>query len=228
MDLTHFLTHAGMNGAPGFYHGAVAFLLAFLLGHAAALAYMLTHTGMSYSRSFVQSLVLITIVVTVSMMVMGSNIVVAFGLIGALAVIRFRNILKDTRDTVFLFFALVAGMALGAGLYALAIGATAFFVATVFYLYWAGLGSRQISDVFLRFHLDPAATSQEEVERVLRRFCSARELIAMRLQDTGPGEVSYRLVTRDPTRSQELMDQLRAFEGVSGVYYVMQEEQEEV
>ena len=92
---------------------ALTLLLSVFLGQVVAWVYMWTHTGVSYTRSFTQSLVLLTIVVSLVMFVIGNSIVTAFGLMGALAIIRFRNVLKDTRDTVYVFFSLVLGMALG-------------------------------------------------------------------------------------------------------------------
>ena len=91
----------------------VALLLAFVLGHVIGWTYLATHKVLSYSRSFTQSLVLLTMIVSIVMLVIGDNIVTAFGLLGALAIVRFRNVLKDTRDTVFVFLALVIGMAVG-------------------------------------------------------------------------------------------------------------------
>jgi hypothetical protein len=111
----------------------LAILLAFVLGQLMAWVYQHTHSGLSYSKNFVQSIVLLTVVVTVAMMVIGNNIVIAFGLIGALAVIRFRNILKDTRDTAFIFMALVVGMASGTGSYHLAVIGTSLYCLIVFY-----------------------------------------------------------------------------------------------
>jgi hypothetical protein len=88
-------------------------LLAFVLGQVVAWTYTYTHSGLSYARSFTQSLVLMTLVVSLVMLVIGNSIATAFGLLGALALIRFRNVLKDTRDTVFVFISLVVGMAVG-------------------------------------------------------------------------------------------------------------------
>ena len=62
-----------------------------------------------------------TVVVSMVMFVIGNSIITAFGLLGALALIRFRNVLKDTRDTVFVFIALVVGMAVGAQRFATAL-----------------------------------------------------------------------------------------------------------
>lgn len=91
----------------------LALLLAFLLGQVVAWTYVRTHSGLSYSRSFTQSLVVMAVAVALLMTVIGDSIVTAFGLLGALALVRFRNVLKDTRDTVFILMSMVVGIAIG-------------------------------------------------------------------------------------------------------------------
>ena len=81
----------------------LSLLLAFVLGQVLAWVYYATHSGLSYSRSFVQSLILITVVIAMVMGVIGNNIITAVGLMGALAIVRFRNIIKDTRGGLVIF-----------------------------------------------------------------------------------------------------------------------------
>ncbi len=228
MDLATLINTLTPGGQLTFIDGAVAFLLAFLLGHVFAAVYIFTHTGLSYSKSFVQSLLLITIIVTMSMMTIGNNLVVAFGLIGALAVVRFRNILKDTRDTAFVFFSLVVGMALGTGGYVIAVGGTLVFSLVTLYLYWADFGARQRTDAFLRFVFDPSASTLGAVDAILRRYCRSKYLVSQRFEGKQPGEVAYRLFLRDPARSGDLLAELDKEAGVSELFYVLQEEQGEV
>jgi hypothetical protein len=78
---------------------ALALLLAFLMGQLIAWIYMMTHDGLSYSRAFVVSLVLLPVTVALVMMVLANSLVTAFGLMAVFAVVRFRNILRDTLDT---------------------------------------------------------------------------------------------------------------------------------
>lgn len=83
--------------------------------------YRATHQGVSYSKSFVQTLVVMGMCVSVVMLVVGSNIARAFSLVGALSIIRFRNAIKETRDVGFVFFAMIVGMAAGTRFFILAI-----------------------------------------------------------------------------------------------------------
>jgi uncharacterized membrane protein YhiD involved in acid resistance len=207
---------------------AMGLLLAFVLGQMAAWVYIYTHAGLSYSRTFVQSIVLLTMIVALAMMVIGSNIVVAFGLIGALSVIRFRNILKDTRDTAFIFFSLVVGMASGTGSYPLAIFGTVIFCLVLLYLHWSYFGSRHTGDGFVRFQIEAKQVGRDALHSVLTRYCRSTHLVSQRFQESGMGEIAYRLTMRDPARAGQLVDELQHLAGVSHVSFVLHEEQAEV
>ena len=99
--------------------------LAVILGMLISFVYKITHKGLSYSQSFMLTIVFITIIVSMVMMVIGNNVARAFALVGALSIIRFRTVVKDTKDTAFIFLALSAGMAAGTSSYFLAtIGTT--------------------------------------------------------------------------------------------------------
>ena len=81
----------------------LSLLLAFVLGQALAWVYYFTHSGLSYSKSFVQSLIILCVVIAMVMLTIGGSFVTAVGLMGALSIIRFRNMIKDTRDIAFIF-----------------------------------------------------------------------------------------------------------------------------
>lgn len=218
---------AGANGF-SLIISLISLLLAFVLGQMAAWSYIYTHQGLSYSRAFVQSIVLLTMIVCMAMMVIGSNIVIAFGLIGALSVIRFRNILKDTRDTAFIFFALIMGMATGTGNYHLAVLGSITFCSVLLYLHWTGFGSRHTSDGFLRFQTKVGETGLRPINDLLNRYCRSSQLISQRFQESGGGEIAFRLVMRDPSRGDEMVDELQSLDGISNITFVLHEDQAEV
>ena len=74
----------------------IGLLLAFVCGHTIAWVYMFTHTGLSYSRSYVNTLILMPVIVALVMMILANNLVLAFGLMAIFAMVRFRSILRDT------------------------------------------------------------------------------------------------------------------------------------
>ncbi len=152
----------------------LSLLLAFVLGQVLAWVYYITHSGLSYSRSYVQSLILITVVVSMVMTVIGNNIITAFGLMGALAIVRFRNVIKDTRDIAFIFCALVVGMAAGSHRYLTAILGTVVLSLIVIYLFFTDFGAHEPHNGFLRFSLRGPLAGGSSGDRhpapVLREF----------------------------------------------------------
>jgi uncharacterized membrane protein YhiD involved in acid resistance len=99
----------------------LSFVLSTMIGY----VYRGTHRNISYSQSYVQTLVIIGMVIALIMLVVGSNLARAFSLVGALSVIRFRNAIKETRDVGFVFLTMGIGMACGARFYTLAAVAAA-------------------------------------------------------------------------------------------------------
>jgi hypothetical protein len=201
----------------------LAFLLAFVLGQAIAWTYSRTHTGLSYSRSFTQSLVLMTLVVAMVMFVIGNSIVTAFGLLGALALIRFRNVLKDTRDTVFVLIALVIGMAVGTQRNGLAIGGTVGLLAVAAFLDLTAFGSTGRFDAYVTLRL--ADGREDGPEHLLRRFCTRiKRVSARRSSLERTSEVVYEVGLRDRTRGDEMVGLLLGVEGVLQASLLMRNE----
>src|SRR3954447_8721137 len=127
-------------------------LLAMLCGRILAWVYMLTHSGLSYSRSFVNSLVVMPILVSLVMQVLNNNLVTAFGLMAVFAIVRFRNILRDTLDTSYILVVIVIGMACGTWKFSTAIVGCLVTVLIMLYMWGTGFGSRQRYDMILNLH----------------------------------------------------------------------------
>ena len=104
--------------------------VAALLSLAIFLSYRYTHAGTAYSRKFNVSLVTLTILTAMVMTVIGNNIALSLGMVGALSIVRFRTAIKDSRDTTYIFWAIIVGICCGVGDYLVAgIGsAVVFFV----------------------------------------------------------------------------------------------------
>ncbi len=207
----------------------LSLLLAFVLGQVLAWVYYLTHSGLSYSRSFVQSLILITVVVSMVMAVIGNSIITAVGLMGALAIIRFRNVVKDTRDIAFIFCSLVVGMACGSHRYATAALGTLVLSAIAFYLFFSNFGTHEPHNGFLRFSLRGPLGPDHPVPAILRKFCGNFTLISV--QDTGfggPAEYAYQLMIRNTTQNEALVSALESVEGIENISLTLQEKLLEV
>jgi uncharacterized membrane protein YhiD involved in acid resistance len=202
----------------------LSLLLAFVLGQVIAWLYYFTHTGLSYSKSFVQSLVIEAVVISLIMAVIGNNITRAFGLMGALAIIRFRNVIKDTRDMVFIFCALVVGMATGTQSYSIAIIGTIVLSCVILYLHVSAFGTHESHNGFLRFTFPGHIDSEHPVIVVLKRFCGSYVLVSTSSNPEGQGvEYAYQLMVRNSRKNEEMLNRLEKIEGVGNINLTMQE-----
>lgn len=100
---------------------AIALGLAFVLGLFIFMVYKKTFKGVMYSASFGVSLLALTLITTLIIMAISSNVILSLGMVGALSIVRFRSAIKEPIDIAFLFWAISIGIVLGAGLIPLAV-----------------------------------------------------------------------------------------------------------
>ena len=100
-----------------------------VLGFFIFISYYISHRGTIYSKKFNASLVILTVLTGTVMTVIGTNIALSLGMVGALSIVRFRTAIKDSRDTVYIFWAIIIGICCGVGDYLVAsIGSAVVFV----------------------------------------------------------------------------------------------------
>ncbi|MFQ5636890.1 MAG: DUF4956 domain-containing protein [bacterium] len=129
----------------------LSFLLAFALAFLWATVYRKTHSGVAYTRSFFLSLLLIPSIVAMIMMAIGSNVALSLGLVGSLSVIRFRTVIKDTKDMTFLFLAIGIGLCCGANAWLVAMIGTALISLITIVMSRAGHDAAGSADYILIF-----------------------------------------------------------------------------
>ncbi|MBA4148654.1 MAG: DUF4956 domain-containing protein [Verrucomicrobia bacterium] len=204
-------------------------LLSFLAGQLLAWVYMLTHTGLSYSRSFVNSLIIIPVIVSLVMLVLSNNLVTAFGLMAVFAIVRFRNILRDTMDTTYVLGVIVVGMACGTQKFSSAVIGTLLTAGILIYLWYTSFGSRQRYDLILNLRWSRPLGELPELGRLLERHAIKAHCASQRAQDDSPGaDLSYRLLLRDPSRTHDLMAELQTLNGIAHVMSMKAEDESEI
>jgi uncharacterized membrane protein YhiD involved in acid resistance len=163
------------------------------------------------------------------MATVANSFITALGLLGAMALIRFRNLLKDTRDIAFVFGTLVAGMSSGAQRYGTAVVGTLFVCLCAVYLYLANFGSHEPHNAFLQLRLRKDKDLERDVGSVLRRFARSYTVVSAR-REQGSEESSYALhvflSARESTAT--FVGELERVPGVGEVALTMQEELLEV
>jgi hypothetical protein len=131
-----------------------------------AVIYRATHKGLSYSQSFSQTIVFVSLIVAIVMMVIGGSLARAFALVGALSIIRFRTVLKDTKHMAYIFAALALGMAAGTSNYFLAAIGTFSVSLLAYVLSFSNFGAVYKSEFILRFRFDSSGDSREYLEAI--------------------------------------------------------------
>ena len=199
-------------------------LATFLMGQVVAWVYVRTHRGISYTGSLVRSLVILALIVALVMTVVGNNIARAFGLFGALALIRFRTPVKDANDTVYLFLAVAIGIATGTGnIVAGAVG-TLLICLALLYLSWARFGTKLNHDALIRFHVPVGGRRESSVVTILDRYCEAFNLLHMREAETGATlEFSYQVKMIDTRDSAQLVSEIEELPDVRNLSLLMQD-----
>lgn len=91
-----------------------------IVGFLIFISYMISHRGTIYSKKFNVSLVVLTVLTSMVMTVIGNNVALSLGMVGALSIVRFRTAIKDSRDTVYIFWAVIVGICCGVGDYLVA------------------------------------------------------------------------------------------------------------
>ncbi len=201
----------------------IRLLVAWLVGQLIAWFYAGTHGVLSYSQNFTQALVLLSMVVCVIMGVVGDSLARAFGLGAALAIVRFRTPVKDARDTTFLFLAVAAGMAAGAGAIGVAIFGALGICGVAWLLHRSAFGTRSNTQGLLRFRYAGPPEARSELTELIGRYCSQVQLAARRAASLGDGEeFAYDIDLKDEGAGDELVDELNRRPGISGVTLIAQ------
>lgn len=204
-------------------------IMAFAIGLVIGFVYMWTHEALSYSRTFVGALAVLPILVSMMMVAMAGSIVVAFGLLGVFGVVRFRNVLKDTRDTSFILWAIMEGMALGTVRFSTAFIAAGGIGICFLCLRFISFGIRRRYDAVLSLRVTGDFAARLPVlQGILRRHASSQHLASDRRSTKEGTDISYRLLLRDTARYHELQSDLSGTEGFENVTVYMHDDEAEI
>lgn len=200
--------------------------VALLCGFIISLFYKWTYRGPNYSSSYVNSIIVLAMITAVVIMVIGNNLARAFGLVGAMSIIRFRTAVKDTQDIVFIFFALAVGLAAGVGLHVIAISGTIFISLVVWILFQAKYGNPQKKDFLLQFSLKADDSKDAPHLSILDEFCRSYKLVNLKSFDAGKLlELTYYVNLKSKDRSDQFIRTLDNLEDVYQVNLFFDEEQ---
>lgn len=198
-------------------------LVSAALGALIYLSYALSHKGTIYSRKFGVTLVVLTVMTGTVMTVIGNNIALSLGMVGALSIVRFRTALKDSRDTAYVFWTIIAGICCGVGDYVVAaLGSTAIFL--VFLVFGAVR-----SDTRMLLVIRADRNLDGKIEALV--FQSFNHQATLRVKNTNAKNVEYiyemsrKTLERAQRRSASLTDDFYRLGNVESVNIVAQSDE---
>ena len=149
-------------------------VMSVVIGAFIFLSYRLSHEGSIYSRKFNVSLVAMTVITTTVMVVIGNNIALSLGMVGALSIVRFRTAIKDSRDTIYIFWTIVVGICCGAGDFWVA-GVGSAFTFLVLLIF-----GRVKNDDRLLLIIRSARVNEEKIEALVFQYYSRKAKMCIR------------------------------------------------
>ena len=201
----------------------IGILLSFILSMTIAAVYRWTYHGLSYSRAFVHTLVLGSVAACVMIMAIGNNLARGLGILGTLAIVRFRTPIRDPRDIIFLFCSFGIGISAGAAVFSVAIHGTIAFCLVALYLHWSPFASRREYEGLLRFMLPSSSKARDELAALFHQYCQSADLVAMREAVQGDAiEFSYQVRLHDPSFQADLLDAVNRLPDITEVSLLMQ------
>jgi hypothetical protein len=191
--------------------------------------YRTTHRGVSYSQSFVHTLVIFSTAVAFVMLIIGSNIARAFTLIGALSIIRFRHAVKEPRDIGFVFVSMAVGMAAGTRFYMLAVVGAIFMGGTILAMQKLNLFGKVIRERILIVRLPGSADYAATLAPVFHAQLDEFNLISMEtVGECEFQEAVYSVVLKPRIQPNAFLESIQKVNGGNKVSLVLGQQEIDV
>ena len=197
-------------------------VFSFILGIIISIVYKKTHKGLSYSQSFMITNIFVCVIVCMVIMIIGNSLARAFALVGALSIIRFRTVVKDTKDTAYIFWSLAAGMACGTGSYFLALAGTIILSGIAFILFFTNFGSIIKSEFILQFRtIANNDKISSEYNKIILEYAKSSTLLHSEASGDGKTlKISLDVVMKEDKKQDELISKISNVAGLSEVVLV--------
>ena len=195
---------------------ALRLILAFALSVFIVNIYLWTHAKVP-QKSFTDTLIILCMLISVVMVIIGDSIARAFSLVGALSIIRFRTAIQDPRDIGFVFYALAAGMAVGAGNPSVAILATFLIGIIILCMYHWHQRFDDDNEFSLEFCLPPNQNFETAYRSVFDRYLIYERLLEQRIKKSQQVELTFRVRLANPQEWLAFFNELSGIENVTEV-----------
>ncbi|WP_114748234.1 DUF4956 domain-containing protein [Pleomorphovibrio marinus] len=201
---------------PAFFTILYTVLFAFSLAVVIAFTYYLTTPLSGYSAPFIQALVLSPIVAIMVIQAIGDSVAIGLGMLGALAIIRFRTNFRNPRNIIFLFASLAVGISCGVYGYSIAIVGTLFFCLVAFAFHFTYFGKKYMPSAMIRINFMGNMLQKGLVEEVLHHWCEGISLKNIRYSKPSENEkkvfLEYQIRMKNQSEELGLLGQLEGLD----------------
>ncbi|KMJ59299.1 cell division protein FtsZ [Bacillus sp. LL01] len=188
----------------------IAIFLTFILTIIITQVYKRTHKGNNYSQSFVHTIIIMGVVVSIIMIVIGNNVAVAFGLVGAFSIIRFRSAMADPKDIAFIFFGMAAGIACGLGFYLLAILFTVSLSILIYILFLFNYGRRGEATKSLKITVPENLHYENLFDDIFEKYLETYSLQKVETTNLGTMiQMEYLINNKTDVSDKVIIDEIR-------------------
>ena len=192
-------------------------VLVFVLVLIAAYTYRKTHSGVAYTQSFNFAMIMVALIVSMVMMTIQSNLALSIGLVGSLSVIRFRAVIRDTRDMAFLFLAIAIGLACGACNYRVAISGTLIICLLCIISQKMRFSPIASAEYVLIFRCPGTGETRSAVEEHIQSMTRWYRLRSMHETGDGPVEYTYLVAFTRGQAPEGLAEALRSVDDLGQI-----------
>lgn len=199
---------------PTFGAAIFSLLLSFILSSMIALTYRFTSRN-EYSKNFFQAMVLSSIVAATIMMAIGDSLAHGIGMIGALAIIRFRNRIRAPKNIIFIFSSLAVGIAAGVYGYTIAVAGTLVFCFVAIALFLSPYGKTTSFQINFSFQM-PDDSVLPQVESIILELSKTIKLQAITFNNDLTKH-EYRVIMKDGISQTDFFDAVKNIEGISNI-----------
>lgn len=199
-------------------------LVSGILGFLIFISYMISHRGTIYSKKFNVSLVVLTVLTSMVMTVIGNNVALSLGMVGALSIVRFRTAIKDSRDTVYIFWTIIVGICCGVGDFIVA-GIGSAFVFILFLILGAIKNNNRML-VIIRGNRNKEA----QIQAIMFKFFGAKAVLRVKNSTTESIEFIYEITAKMLTLAERknnigICDEIYKIDNIEYVNTVMQNDE---
>ena len=197
--------------------------VAFIMGIIIYISYYISHAGSIYSKKFNVSLIMLTVLTSMVMTVIGNNVALSLGMVGALSIVRFRTAIKDSRDTAYIFWTIIVGICCGVGDFLVAsVGSTAIFLLMLLF-------GRIKNDNRVLVVVRANRTTERDIESIIYKHFKKKAVL--RVKNTTKNDIEFiyeinrTLFNKEQMLEKNITEKLYRLDGIEYVNLVVQNDE---